>query len=204
MKIAEEMMNRSFLDDLGVAFLTDKSRLLHNYLVHYERFFPEPNCIDTVAEIGVQRGGGKWKPRHPLPSLKMWKEFFPQAFIYGMDLKEIEFIEENVFLMQGDQRKTDDLIDFADFFGQEADLILDDGSHDPYDQIMTFQILQDYVKQGGIYIIEDLNALAQMKYKPNERIHELLKTIDLSGWDYAWIDSASAGKQSSIVMRKKK
>jgi hypothetical protein len=41
---------------------------------------------------------------------------------------------------------------------KELDFILDDGSHIPEHQIMSFNILFDLVKDGGIYIIEDIET----------------------------------------------
>lgn len=194
-------MSKSFLDDLGVAFQTDKCSIYHNYLVEYEKLFPEREQVKWVMEIGVQRGAKKWRTRHPVPSLKMWKEFLPNAEIIGVDIKDIDYAEDRLYLMQVDQSNEKDLSDLAKGFS-DFDLILDDGSHKPDDQMLTFNIMKESVKTGGIYIIEDCNAVAQNEYPNDERIHAVLARTDLSGWETSWIESKDSGPKSAFVMRK--
>lgn len=197
-------MSRSFLDDLGVAFGTDKSSLLHNYLVEYEKFFPDRENVHWVMEIGVQRGDKKWHARHPVPSLKVWKEFFTNAEIIGVDIKDIDYHEERMAVWIADQSDFMDLEEISRLF-TDLDFIIDDGSHKPDDQIHTFEFLKDSLKSGGIYIIEDCNAVAQKAYPEKEQIHAIIRRMKplLSDWELHWIGSKSAGPKSSLVMKKK-
>ena len=47
--------------------------------------------------------------------------------------------------------------------GGNLDVILDDGSHIPEHQILTFNTLFPSVVPGGIYIIEDVNDIDSKK-----------------------------------------
>ena len=65
------------LGQIGCRAGTDKT-LHHSYDFYYplvlERFRPLRNA--AVLEIGIDQGA----------SLKMWLEYFPHAFIYGIDI----------------------------------------------------------------------------------------------------------------------
>jgi hypothetical protein len=62
-------------------------------------------------------------------SIQMWSEFFNDSTIFGIDItsKDIMF-----------------------------DVLIDDGSHLLYHQINTFNIFKSRMKEGGIFIIEDV------------------------------------------------
>ncbi len=73
------MQAQQTLDDIGIANVTDKSSLVHNYLVSYDRMLGHMrDQAFTLIEIGVLSGA----------SLRMWAEFFPKAKIIGLDIGE--------------------------------------------------------------------------------------------------------------------
>ena len=64
------------LEDIGRKWGTDKSTVLHHYLNFYERFLsPIRSDVKKVLEIGVLFG----------QSVKMWRDYFPNAQIVGFD-----------------------------------------------------------------------------------------------------------------------
>lgn len=139
------------LQNLGLKYGTDKSRHQYknvSYLDIYARHFEKVRYdVKTFVEIGVLNGS----------SLKMWKEYFPNAIIYGIDIDPrcSEFEEDRIKIFIGDQNDDDFLTKVKNQIG-EIDILLDDGSHITTHQIKTFNYLHSSIKQGGFFAIEDL------------------------------------------------
>ena len=188
------------LNDLGLKYGTDKSTLLHNYLNKYEPYFANPTDVKKILEIGLRRGG-KWKNEHITPSLEMWGEFFPNAKLYGFDIKYLKTQNQRISLSQGDQSNMDDMVKLSNSIGAGLDFIIDDGSHLPSHQLVTFLLLFPNLKENGVYIIEDCNAVAQSKYIREEQIHAIIKPY-LGHIEHYWISSDTAGEKSSLILIK--
>jgi hypothetical protein len=92
-------------------------------------------------------------------SLRMWQDRFPKARVYGLDKLLVHV--PGFSTAQCDQSKPEELRVWAMRWGP-FDLVVDDGSHDPADQINTFKTLIPYVREGGLYIMEDVVAVAPM------------------------------------------
>jgi demethylmacrocin O-methyltransferase len=102
----------------------------------------------NVLEIGVD----------DLRSLKMWLDFFPNANIYGMDINKKDYQYERGCIFQGDQSKKKDLEKIVKKIGK-CKFIIDDGSHHPEHQLLSFNYLfNKCLDYGGIYIIEDIET----------------------------------------------
>lgn len=149
----------NILDDLAVKYNIDKSskKLHHNYTKYYNRYFEgRRREVKSILEIGVCTGG----------SLKMWKEYFPNATVYGIDIqKDCKRLEEDrVKIFIGDQSNKDFLKTVVDSSGGNFDIVIDDGSHYSSHQISSFVYLFPFVKSQGHYIIEDLNTSYWPKY----------------------------------------
>jgi len=88
----------------------------------------------------------------------MWKDYFPKASIYGIDIKEgYKYDKGEVF--KGSQADSKFLGKIVKEIGKKVSFIIDDGSHKPEHQILTFNFLfPNLLKQGGIYIIEDIET----------------------------------------------
>lgn len=118
----------------------------------YQKYFEEKRFeIKKVLEIGISHGG----------SLRMWRDFFPNAVIYGMDCqtKELEeFSMERIRLFIGRQEEREDLQALINEFGSDFDLIVDDGGHRVDEQQISFGFLFKHVKSGGMYVIEDVDV----------------------------------------------
>lgn len=123
----------------------------HGYVIHYEKLFKDRK-IDNLLEIGVSFGG----------SIRMWNEYLPESNITGIDINEIrckKCLLENskVRIMLGDQSDISFLNTLCD---RKYDVIIDDGCHISKHQLISFNVLFEYVTPGGLYIIEDLHASA--------------------------------------------
>ena len=96
-------------------------------------------------------------------SLYMWREFFPNAQIYGLDVSSEAMIkdEERIKTFLCDERKKDHLLSVIQKIGTDIDLFVDDGLHMHVYQLQTFQTLMPLFKKEVIYIIEDASQLVK-------------------------------------------
>lgn len=199
------MIANSRLNEIGVKTGTDKSDLLHGYLEHYEKLFPEPEKIEKVVELGLQRRSGKWK-ESPLPSVNMWLEFFPSAHVYGFDKQHLGSFDRFTFF-RGDQGRMKHHLEFGQITGDDIDFVLDDASHRFPHQVLSFLYFYSKLKSGGVYVVEDTKAKVQDEYPTNLRaiygFEAILKNMMIPEKNYFWIPSKSVGEKSSLVIIKK-
>ena len=122
-----------------------------HYIEIYEQFFSKYRNSEIVfLEIGIAHGG----------SLQMWRKYFGEkALIIGVDVNPEckKFEEGNTKIYIGSQEDTV----FLEWLKKEipkVDILLDDGGHTMKQQITTFNILFEQVKENGIYVCEDLHT----------------------------------------------
>ena len=148
-------INSNSLEFLGKKFFTDKVDSSHtyksiNYCNIYEKYFNKiKDKVTKFVEIGIKDAC----------SLKMWKEYFPNAIIYGIDIDPRckQYEEDRIKCLIGDQNDEKFLLNIKDIIG-DYDILLDDGSHITHHQIKSFDILYENCKNNGFYIIEDLRC----------------------------------------------
>ena len=120
-----------------------------------------------VLEIGVQHGG----------SLKIWRDMFPDAEIVGVDIDPQckQYEETNIKVLIGDQHDVKFLESLGDF-----DIIIDDGGHTMTQQQTSLKWLMPQLREGGIYVIEDLHTSYWEQFKDIEHstIEEIKSLID--------------------------
>ena len=156
------------LHELGLKYGTDKATH-HGYThVYHDYFKDRRESVKNVLEIGTGYG----------PSVQMWKDYFPNATIYTVDVRDIYKYGEDDRVVRGiynfgkrydkdkafthleykmkgnDNSKGIDT--FKKDFPIEFDIIIEDASHMMKDQQQTLSMLFDQVKPGGIYVLEDL------------------------------------------------
>lgn len=142
---------------IAVKYGTDKCpQIKHPYTpFYYELLKDKRESIKKVLEIGIDKGA----------SLLMWRDFFPNAQIFGVDiLPEALYNSERIKSYLYDQSKASDVLELIRNIGSDIDLIIDDGSHRKEDQIFTCKTIMPLVKKDIIYIIEDVpnsNLVAQ-------------------------------------------
>lgn len=133
---------------------------VHNYTPFYEAVLASiRTSARNVLEIGVFHGA----------SLKMWRDYFPNATIQGLDnwegydgeghlLQKPEDLGERIVLIDGDQANRDDLLRLEELQAQLFDMICDDGGHTMEQQQVSLGYLFPLVRPGGYYIVEDLHT----------------------------------------------
>lgn len=140
-----------YLDRLACEAGTDKSSAYHNYTKVYADFFgPIKNDPLVFLELGIYKGN----------SVKLWENYFPEATLYFIDNNpsQIEYFSKRSHYHFIDQTDWLTLHAFAKSVGREFDIILDDAGHTMVGQIGGFKTFFQYLKSGGIYIIEDLHS----------------------------------------------
>lgn len=134
------------LSELAFMYGTDK--LGHGYIPFYEQHLPRHP--KKILEIGVKEGR----------SIQMWQKYFPDAEIHGLDLFEEFPIPDipGVIFHKGNQS---DWLLLEQLRKEDFDVIIDDGSHNSRDQMMTFFGLFN----GKHYFIEDLHCCLDPFYQ---------------------------------------
>lgn len=90
-------------------------------------------------------------------NLKVWRDFFPNAKIYGADYRNDALInEDRIESILCDQRRKDHLDSLIAKIGPNIDLIIDNGSHRTRDQIFTCLTLMPQVKEDATYVVQDI------------------------------------------------
>lgn len=92
----------------------------------------------------------------PGGSLRAWRDYFESADIYGIDVQpDTQFSETRIKTYICDSTNQEQV---GDTLGKmKFDIIIDDGSHAANDQIQTMKNLLPYLRDDGIYVIEDVH-----------------------------------------------
>ena len=136
----------------------------HSYIPQYEKLLnSKAEKITKFLEIGVLYG----------QSLKMWRDFLPNAHVYGIDdfsqlhgvcnepldpakIREDLAAEERITFIEGsceDKQVMDTLLE-----GMEFDVIIDDGSHTLDQQVSNLKYFVPKLGFMGLYICEDVQS----------------------------------------------
>lgn len=135
----------SELSNLGKKFNTDKE-YDHSFCNFYENHLSSVRYQNLkILELGIWDGA----------SLKMWKEYFPNSSIFGVDINPIKVINEDrikTFIFNaGDENL---LSNFNKIYGP-FDIVIDDASHFTNHQWVSWRVFSENCK---IFIWEDLHT----------------------------------------------
>ena len=136
------------LDEIGIRYNTDKCSNYHNYLNKYEFFLEKwKNESIVLLELGIFKAA----------SLYLWKDYFKNGIIYGVDIDENckKYESESCKIIISDLAYEDNLDELGKI---QPNIIIDDASHYWSHQIKALCHLLPALAQGGIYILEDLGT----------------------------------------------
>lgn len=174
---------------------TDKGTY-HSYIEKYDELFgPYQNEIFNFLEIGCLTCG----------SIKMFNEFFSQAYVYGLDnweqntdhmghmlsnkgidINQIrEDIENNYPKVKLITCDSTNKTQVKDKLGDtKFKFIIDDGDHRLESQVRTFKNFFPFLENEGIYIIEDVGHINQLAKQISSYLKDnnIDKTIEVHGW----------------------
>ena len=145
----------------------------HTYADFYSRLFS--HCRQSVKRV-FECGLGTNNPNlvssmgadgKPGASLRMWRDFFPNATIYGADIdRDILFEEDRIQTFHIDQLDPKAITDYWKRVGvRDFDLMVDDGLHTFEAGSCLFEYSVPYLDKDGIYIIEDVYMNDLLRYK---------------------------------------
>ena len=144
---------------------------LHNYTDFYEILFaPNRTGIRHVLECGIGRDGPGEKAKgtngYPGASLRVWRDYFPNAQIVGVDiLPNVLFTEERIQTYCVDQTDPNSIAAFLNKLDdRKFDYIIDDGLHEYHAGITFFESVAEWLSDDGIYIIEDISKKQLILY----------------------------------------
>jgi hypothetical protein len=193
-----------------LARINSQDQVEHGYMPLYETLF-ESMRFDglNILEIGFSRGRGS----------RTLAEYFHHSNIHSLELdykealpyyeKFPESLKERIKLYSCDQGNKEQLTSFIrGKYTSSFHIVLDDGSHNPEHQLLSWQTLWPTVTHGGLYVIEDLHPY----YKEGQHqtinyflnvIHEINKKgkikEDLPTPDIEWVMFPN----NRVVLRKK-
>ena len=147
---------------LAIRYGSDKCAPNHSYTPRYfELFKDKRDSIKKVLEIGVGSPETMITKNYTVgASLRMWRDFFPNAQIYGIDNDpKVMFKDNRIQTFLADQGSKADLEETIKKIGSDIDFVVDDGSHFQTDQIISCLTLMPLLKKGVVYIIEDVQDL---------------------------------------------
>jgi predicted O-methyltransferase YrrM len=128
---------------------TDKTTS-HAYGPLYERLLERHrDTAKNVLEIGVYSGA----------SCCAFADYFKGALVDGIDITLANVLEKHARHARTRYRRLDGTDpDTPRALGNLYDVILDDASHAPDDQVRSLDLFAPYLRRGGTYIIEDISS----------------------------------------------
>jgi hypothetical protein len=152
---------RDLLDREG----SDKGKLyggLYDVLLQ-----PHLQTIRCMVEIGIGTlipeavsSMARYAAKHYRPggSLRAWRNFLPQAEVYGLDVApDTQFADEpRIHTYLCDSTDADQTARFLSQITRQPDFIVDDGSHDVISQVKTLKNFLPALRDGGLYVVEDV------------------------------------------------
>lgn len=93
----------------------------------------------------------------PGASLRAWQDYFINSNIYGMDIQpDTQFSEDRIKTFLVDSTKNNEVNELMSNLNIQFDIIIDDGWHWDEAQKDTLRNFFPYLKENGLYVIEDI------------------------------------------------
>ena len=159
----------------------------HSYASFYHSIFClNRESVKFVYECGIGTNNLNIKSNmtenaEPGASLRVWKDYFVNANIFGGDIdKNILFEEDRIKTYFVDQLNVSSIKFMWEKTGVEKfDIIIDDGLHEPKANLNFFFNSIHKLKENGIYIIEDVSN-HHIKYLKNKLSEYDVEIVTLS------------------------
>jgi len=175
---------KTLLCEIMTKYGSDKGNGAHNYTILYHELFGHlkneklnifelglgTNNINLPSNMGIN---GK-----PGASLRGWKDFFSNSFIYGADIdRDILFNEDRIttfYCNQKDHESVKNMWNNEILKDIMFDIIIDDGLHEFDANLIFMKNSLNKVNINGYYICEDLLPITILLF---EKEIPFLKTI---------------------------
>ncbi len=133
--------------------------------------------MDFAVKTGYKTGN----------SLRVWKEFFRNANIYGIDIDVNSiFQEDRITTFACDSTDVSKMHSILDPLNKKFDLIIDDGLHTLEGNLGTLESTLSYLADDGIYIMEDVNQYDDIyldQLLSNRKFREITRDYNLEVHD---------------------
>jgi cephalosporin hydroxylase len=170
------------IDELGLDNRTNHThgtdKEVHKYCsTFYDKEFAKYQDKDIrLLEIGIFRGG----------SLILWREYFSQAKIVGVDVIDFGSINNTNNLKDVMVYIQNALTEnFSKFLGK-FDIIIDDGEHTFESQIQSLKLYVPQLNSGGVFVIEDIQDYEYTKefitLVPDDCTFEIVDSREIAGF----------------------
>lgn len=178
------------LKDLYQSHLGKVSQKWSIYLDEYEKKLkPYKELPIKFFEIGIENGG----------SLEIISKYFLNAeLIIGCDINpkcaNLEYEKSNIKVVVGDANNEsikNEIVQHSKF-----DIIIDDGSHSSIDTVKAFCNYFNYLKEDGLFIIEDMHCSYWEKWGggilyPISSINFFKKLVDVINYEHWGVEKKS-------------
>ena len=163
---------------------TDKNTT-HSYLPLYQELLKsKKETAANVLEIGIgdfgEKNGG---------SVKLWRDYFTNATIYGLDILPKERVYDELFNDNRVILHTSIDAYNEDFFTNnflnkniKFDFMLDDGPHTLESMLQFIRLYSQVMKDDGILIIEDVQSIDWiflLRSEVPEHLKQFIRVFDL-------------------------
>ena len=164
--------------------LTDKNTT-HSYLdLYQELLYSKKETAKNVLEVGI--GDFKYKNGG---SIKLWRDFFTNATVYGLDVLSIDRVIDELkndlrVVLYMSTNAYDENI-FKNIFlnkNIKFDFMLDDGPHSLESMKQFIKLYSQIMTEDGILIIEDIQSFDWIPILINEvpeNLKQFVKVYDL-------------------------
>ena len=147
-------------------FGSDKCSDWHNYSLFYDFMFSDDRDNNLkIFEVGIYGGS----------SVRAWKEYFKNSHIYCGDVNHDYFVNEDrissFFCDQDNPESIREMWNNETLKDIDFDIIIDDGKHEYTSNINFLENSYSKLKDGGIFIIEDLTRFTFDRFE--EKILEI-------------------------------
>jgi hypothetical protein len=139
----------------------------HDYYVVYASLLGDRNEVAKVFEIGLGTNytdvvSTMGKGGHPGASLRAFRDYCPNAMIYGADFdRRILFDEDRIRTFFVDQTESETFSPLGDWIGSDFDLMIDDGLHAPDANLHSLTFFLPRIRVGGWAVVEDISPASE-------------------------------------------
>ena len=179
----DKILKNMDFDELFKNFNSDKASKFminnqvidgHNYSPFYEKYFQKFKNKENlnILEIGSLRGA----------ATASFYYYFNKPLITCVDINpfQIQIFSKNIRSIYIDTQSNEVLNNLCNYLNQEFDIIIDDGSHNVRDQIISLNVFFKKIKKNGIYVIEDSSQYLSAPHLNPDNLNYGSKEIILS------------------------
>jgi trans-aconitate methyltransferase len=167
-------------------YKTDKFGRSHSYVENFyeQALAPMRDRVRQVLEIGIYEGG----------SIQLWRDYFAQAYITGMDVVVRTVPSERIQLVHQDAYTHHVASFFPDGY---FDFMVDDGPHTLRSQLSFLDLYLGKLREGGLLVIEDIASMEAAKALVKHISNQTFTKVEIV--DLTSIDTANPVKDSILL-----